>query len=113
MHKALLALVIAAPFVFTLLSATEAAAAEPDAWTKEKCVRYGRAWQKALNFTGRQGISENFIHGNETFIAEGCSTGADVCPRSPEEINLANVLTTAAMNFGTASSFLPFICRAR
>jgi hypothetical protein len=36
---------------------------------------------------------------------------ADVCPRSGEEIETANVLTIAAMNAGMASTFLPFACR--
>ena len=99
----------------TLNGLAPAHADEPgvEAWAKEKCVRYDRAWRKALDFTGRAGISEDFIRGNETFIADGCSSGADVCPRSAQEINLANVLTMAAMNFGTASSFLPFVCRQR
>jgi hypothetical protein len=94
-------------------AASGAFADEPDAWTREKCVRYERAWLKAIDFVGRDGISQDFIAGNEKFIADGCSSGADVCPHSPEEIELANVLTMAAMNFGTASSFLPFICRQR
>lgn len=84
-----------------------------EAWAKEKCVRYERAWKRATDFVGREGISREFIEGNEKFIADGCSSGADVCPRSAEEIKLANVLTMAAMNFGTASSFLPFVCRQR
>lgn len=84
-----------------------------EAWAKEKCVRYERAWKRATDFVGPSGISAEFIQGNEKFIADGCSSGADVCPRSAEEIKLANVLTMAAMNFGTASSFLPFVCRQR
>jgi hypothetical protein len=84
-----------------------------EAWAKEKCVRYERAWKRATDFVGPNGISREFIEGNEKFIADGCSSGADVCPRSAEEIKLANVLTMAAMNFGTASSFLPFVCRQR
>ncbi|MBW6425247.1 hypothetical protein KX729_27840 [Rhizobium sp. XQZ8] len=84
-----------------------------EAWAKEKCVRYERAWNRAKDFVGPNGISREFIEGNEKFIADGCSSGADICPRSVEEIKLANVLTMAAMNFGTASSFLPFVCRQR
>jgi len=84
-----------------------------EAWAKEKCVRYERAWKRATGFVGPNGISREFVEGNEKFIADGCSSGADVCPRSAEEIKLANVLTMAAMNFGTASSFLPFVCRQR
>jgi len=87
--------------------------AEVEAWAKEKCVRYERAWNRAKDFIGLEGVSDDFIKGNEKFIADGCSSGADVCPHSPREIKLANTLTVAAMNFGTASSFLPFICRQR
>jgi hypothetical protein len=60
---------------------------------------------------GRDGVTEHFIKGNEAFIAAGCSNGADVCPESPEDFALANKLTIAAMGFGTASTFLPFVCR--
>ncbi|CDZ36094.1 hypothetical protein NOJ28_13585 [Neorhizobium galegae] len=76
-------------------------------------MRYERAWKRAKDFIGLEGVSDDFIKGNEKFIADGCSSGADVCPHSPQEIKLANALTMAAMNFGTASSFLPFICRQR
>ena len=98
-----------------MMSFTPAHAEDPavEAWAKEKCVRYERAWKRATDFVGPNGISREFIEGNEKFIADGCSSGADVCPRSAEEIKLANVLTMAAMNFGTASSFLPFVCRQR
>lgn len=60
---------------------------------------------------GRDGVTEHFVKGNEAFIAAGCSNGADVCPRSPKDFDLANKLTIAAMGFGTASTFLPFVCR--
>ncbi|WP_337268506.1 hypothetical protein [Oryzifoliimicrobium ureilyticus] len=66
-----------------------------------------------LDKVGHKGISETFIAGNRAFIAAGCSNGADVCPQTSQEINLANYLTIEMMNFGTASSFLPFICRSR
>ncbi|MCL6708072.1 hypothetical protein M8R20_13800 [Pseudomonas sp. R2.Fl] len=84
----------------------------PDAWTVEKCVRYEKAFGELLAFVGPQGVSEGFIRGNRDFIAAGCSNGADVCPTSDKDIELANALTIAAMSFGTASSFLPFVCRS-
>lgn len=83
----------------------------PDAWSREKCVRYEKAFHELLDLGGRQGVTESFIKGNEDFIKAGCSNGADVCPQSPEDFKLANNLTIAAMDFGTASTFLPFICR--
>jgi hypothetical protein len=92
-------------------ASTAYADSELDSWSKEKCVRYDKAFHELLDLGGRQGVTEGFIKGNEDFIAAGCSNGADVCPRSPEDFKLANNLTIAAMGFGTASSFLPFICR--
>lgn len=83
----------------------------PDAWTREKCVRYERAFRQLLPSVAPKGVTDSFIKGNESFIAAGCSDGADVCPKSPADFELANALTIAAMNFGTASTFLPFVCR--
>jgi hypothetical protein len=84
---------------------------EPDAWTREKCARYDKAFLELLELGGRDGVTTGFIQGNENFIKAGCSNGADVCPQSPADFDLANKLTLAAMGFGTASTFLPFICR--
>jgi hypothetical protein len=82
-------------------------------WAEEKCARYGKAFHELLDMVGRDGVSAPFIAGNEAFIAAGCSNGADVCPTSAKDFDLANKLTIAAMGFGTASTFLPFVCRAR
>jgi hypothetical protein len=87
--------------------------AEERSWAEEKCARYDKAFHELLDLVGRDGISEHFIKGNEAFIAAGCSNGADVCPESPKDFDLANKLTIAAMGFGTASTFLPFVCRSR
>ena len=83
----------------------------PDAWTREKCARYDKAFHELLELGGRDGVTDGFIQGNESFIKAGCSNGADVCPQSPADFDLANKLTLAAMGFGTASTFLPFVCR--
>lgn len=85
---------------------------ELDSWSQEKCARYDKVFHELLDLGGRRGVSEGFIKGNEDFIGAGCSNGADVCPRSPADFKLANDLTLAAMGFGTASTFLPFICRS-
>ena len=87
--------------------------AEERSWAQEKCARYDKAFHELLDLVGRDGVTEHFIKGNQAFIAAGCSNGADVCPQSPKDFDLANKLTIAAMGFGTASTFLPFICRAR
>jgi hypothetical protein len=80
------------------------------AWTAEKCSRYGQSWSEALSRYGREGLSDEFLARHDAFLASGCRT-RDVCPRSPRELRLADVMTIAAMNAGAASSFVPFICR--
>ncbi|CAN7461905.1 hypothetical protein [Rhizobium sp. LjRoot254] len=85
---------------------------EPDAWSQAKCARYDKAFHELLDLGDRKGETEGFIKGNEDFIKAGCSNGADVCPQSAGDFKLANDLTLAAMGFGTASTFLPFICRS-
>jgi hypothetical protein len=80
------------------------------AWTAEKCSRYGQSWSEALSRFGREGLSADFLSRHDAFLASGCRT-RDVCPRSPQELALADVMTIAAMNAGAASSFVPFICR--
>ncbi|NGM19991.1 hypothetical protein G3576_08190 [Roseomonas stagni] len=95
--------------ILLVLLASPAAAQSRD-WTAEKCSRYGEMWPQALARFGRVGLSEEFLARHEAFIASGCRT-RDVCPRSPQEIAMADVMTIAAMNAGTASSFVPFICR--
>ena len=49
---------------------------------------------------------------HEAFLQSGCTAPADVCPRSREEFEFADLLTVLAMNAGTASTFLPFACRS-
>lgn len=100
-----------------VLVQTSAAAASPkpdpapDAWTVEKCARYGRAFADLSKAFDAPDITDGFIRGNRDFIAAGCSNGADICPTSPGDMEFANALTLMAMNGGAASSFLPFICR--
>ena len=80
-------------------------------WSEVKCARYTKAWTDALARRGRGGLGQEFIDRHEAFLASGCTARADVCPRSAEELDLANVLVVLAMNAGTASTFLPFACR--
>lgn len=97
----------------TAIGANATLAQQPRAetWTAEKCTRYTKAWTDALARSGRQGLGKEFIERHEAFIAGGCTAQADVCPRSKEELDLANVLVIRAMNAGMASTFLPFACR--
>ncbi|MDB5550433.1 MAG: hypothetical protein JWL86_417 [Rhizobium sp.] len=85
---------------------------ELDAWSQTKCARYDKVFHELLDLGDRKGVTEGFIKGNKDFIRAGCSNGADVCPQSAQDFKLANDLTLAAMGFGTASTFLPFICRS-
>ncbi|MBM1174447.1 hypothetical protein [Microvirga arabica] len=83
----------------------------PKSWPEVKCERYGKAWTEALTRRGRKGLSPEFVERHEAFLASGCTTKADVCPRSEEELSMANIMVVAAMNAGTASTFPPFACR--
>lgn len=90
---------------------TPGLAQDERSWSEVKCERYAKAWSEALARRGRTGLSPEFIARHEAFLAAGCTTQGDVCPRSKEELDLANILVILAMNAGTASTFLPFACR--
>jgi hypothetical protein len=85
--------------------------AEPRSWPEVKCARYKQAWSDALAHRGAGGLSQEFIERHEAFLASDCTARGDVCPRSAEELDLANMMVVAAMNAGTASTFPPFSCR--
>jgi len=80
-------------------------------WSEQKCVLYDRAVQAALDFQGREGLREEFLRENQSFIDGGCQTRGNVCPITDAEIELANLLTIMTMNEGMASTFVPFNCR--
>ena len=90
--------------------AAQPATAKPT-WSEVKCVRYKKAWSEALARLGTKGLGPEFLARHEAFLASGCTRTADVCPRSDEELNLANIMVVSAMNAGTASTFPPFYCR--
>lgn len=108
---------LAAPFaaLATLLAVSIAGEAsqdrQPQSWPEVKCARYTKAWADALARRGTKGLSIEFLERHEAFLASGCTTGADVCPRSEEELAVANMMVVAAMNAGMASTFPPFACR--
>jgi hypothetical protein len=104
----------AALLAFTAASGTapvNAQDSQPQSWPEVKCARYKMAWSDALAHRGTGGLSQEFIERHEAFLASGCTTRGDVCPRSAEELDLANMMVVAAMNAGTASTFPPFSCR--
>lgn len=76
-----------------------------------KCARYASAWAEAQTRVGRAGLADSFVAGQDAFIASNCRARPGICPRSPQELAMADILTIAAMNAGLASSFLPFACR--
>ncbi len=86
-------------------------AADPHDWSAQKCSFYGKAWRDLLTHVGREGISADFIARNEAFIRSDCTDRSDICPATRQEGELVNKLTMATMNFGTASTFVPFVCK--
>ena len=81
------------------------------AWQAKKCAIYADEWADALAMRGKTGIGQEFIDRQATFIAAGCLGDRNVCPRSPEELRLADLLTLMAVSEGIAGTFLPFGCR--
>ena len=90
--------------------ASRAATPASGPWRTVKCDRYTKAWSEALARFGSKGLGQPFLDRHAAFLASGCLAGRDVCPRSPEELKLANVMVILAMNAGTASTFPPFAC---
>lgn len=80
-------------------------------WTEKKCVLYQDAWAVAISGMGQEGISAEFLKRNDEFIASGCTIQGNACPRSDQELELANMLTLMTMSEGMASTFVPFSCR--
>jgi hypothetical protein len=93
-----------------LLAGGAAAQEAPTAWAVEKCARYGAAWAAFVEGRGTGGLGADFLEAHAAFIASGCSRRGAVCPRSPAEVEVADLLTVMAMNEGMASTFLPFRC---
>ncbi|WP_284178833.1 hypothetical protein [Rhabdaerophilum sp. SD176] len=79
-------------------------------WPRVKCERYAKATTEALQRFGRTGLGTEFLARHEAFLATGCQGERDVCPKSPEELRLANALVIRGMNAGMASTFFPFAC---
>ena len=83
----------------------------PQDWHDAKCSRYRKAWTEVLARDGTQGLGKDFLARHEAFLASNCTRRSDVCPRSPAELKLANIMVIRSMNFGAASTFVPFYCR--
>ncbi|AWM86225.1 hypothetical protein [Microvirga sp. 17 mud 1-3] len=98
--------------LFALLAIVPARAEDTasPSWAEVKCIRYGKAWGEAIARQGSKGLGRDFLANHEAFLASGCTERPEVCPRSAEELDLANMMVVAAMNAGTASTFPPFRC---
>ena len=102
--------VILAVLVAGLTSSALAQQVSPASWHDTKCARYKRAWSGAVARIGTKGLGRDFLDRHEAFLASDCTAKAAVCPRSPEELKLANIMVVLAMDAGTASTFPPFAC---
>lgn len=102
---------IQASLLATLLFGSLPAQAETS-WTQRKCQLYADATAAALSWTEPEGLSGEFLDRHAAFLASGCTRPHDVCPRSPEEIALADLLLAMSMSEGMASTFVPFACPA-
>lgn len=111
--RSLIAATLALGFVLGLAPAGRAQPAPPENWPAVKCERYTKAYAEALAKFGRKGLGQPFLDAHEAFLASGCSIKGEVCPRSTEELNLANVMVILGMNQGMASTFMPFACPKR
>lgn len=93
------------------LGPTAAADDRPSSWSQVKCERYKAAWAHTLAARGSQGLGPDFLTSHQAFLDSGCLAQGAACPRSPQELAIANVMVILAMNAGAASTFLPFHCR--
>ncbi|MGH1329611.1 MAG: hypothetical protein ACRBBK_01905 [Paracoccaceae bacterium] len=83
---------------------------EGKTWRAQKCVLYQAAVRDAIALQGDEGLSAAFLAANARFMAGGCELEARICLTSPQEFELANMLTIMTMNEGMASTFVPFGC---
>lgn len=79
-------------------------------WTAEKCRRYTRAWDHATAGGVLAQLTPAFVADHDRFLADGCRTRGRVCPVTPAERRLADLLSLMAVAEGMAGSFLPFSC---
>ncbi|MBB4039860.1 hypothetical protein GGR34_001507 [Microvirga flocculans] len=97
--------------IFGACSPAAGQGTEKKSWPEIKCERYKTAWTDALAHRGVKGLSAEFMERHEAFLASGCTTRADVCPQSEDELYLADMMVAAVVNAGIAGTFLPFMCR--
>jgi len=81
------------------------------AWAQEKCARYSKAWDAIAPGFGIERLGDAFVTNHAAFLESDCTLPANVCPRSAAELEMANLLSLAALNAGMTGSFVPFACR--
>lgn len=77
-----------------------------------KCEAYRKAFDTVIGRVGRNGLSPEFLDRNNAFVAANCAGARDVCPRSPEELRVANIIVAQAVS-STGGTFMPFGCPAQ
>jgi hypothetical protein len=97
---------LAAILVLGVLAGGAAAQPAPS----RHCPRYAENWAEALRRFGAGGLGADFLARHGEFLASGCRSRVAVCPATPAEQRMADVMTILAMNAGAASSFVPFRC---
>ena len=97
--------------VLILLGANPALADPPSTWAEQKCALYTTAWESLRDWPRIADLGPAFVETHAAFLASGCTTHRTICPRSPAEVEVADLLTTMAVSEGMAGSFLPFTCR--
>lgn len=102
---------LAAALILGLVAAAAEAQAQPARDTPSpRCPRYAADWGEALRRFGSVGLGADFVARHDEFLASGCRSRVAVCPATPAEQRMADVMTILAMNAGAASSFVPFRC---
>ncbi|MBN9064016.1 MAG: hypothetical protein BGP06_07335 [Rhizobiales bacterium 65-9] len=74
-----------------------------------KCDAYRKAFDAVVARVGRKGLSDEFIGRNAAFVEASCAGERNVCPRSPEELRVANIIVAQAVS-STGGTFMPFGC---
>lgn len=84
--------------------------APAESWSQTKCRLYSDAFARAIDERGTTGLGPEFLLAHQAFLDSGCTGTRDVCPRSQQELALADLLSVVAINEGMTGSFLPFAC---
>lgn len=98
--------------MITVLTGATTANQPSTAWQSQKCQAFEAAWGRALDVHGTDNMNYDFVAQNENFIESDCIEQSAICPRSDQEIDVANDITFEMMGIGLASTFLPYRCQA-